>query len=155
MRAVKRSKRFEVIVSLLAETNHPQAKRPIFPTIRELLCFAAVLGFEKERRVPLEIDSIEIDARPFENHPQTLDVLYLIALASTKDAEVLREENDDKILGIFEEYAAGGFEILSSWLKEKPDDDCGDKAILTALSKYGYLNDSRNVESAVADVSFV
>ena len=34
--------------------NIPGSDRKLFPTIRELLCFAALLGFSEQRRVPLD-----------------------------------------------------------------------------------------------------
>jgi dnd system-associated protein 4 len=154
MRAIRRSKRHENLVRQLAETNHPVAKRPVFPTIRELMCFAAVLGFEKERKQALEEATIEIDARPFENHEQTLDLIYLLALADERDAEVLREGNEDKTLISFEQYAEGGFEIISDWMREKPEDENGDKAILAGLSKHGFLQQERDLDSASSDISF-
>lgn len=154
MRGVKRSKRFEPLVRQLAETNHPEAGRPIFPTMRELMCFAAMLGFDKERKKPVEGSTNEIDGRIFENHQQSVDLLYLVALADAKDAEILREENEDAAITIFEQYAEGGFEIISAWLNERPEDEKGDEAILSALAKYGYLSAARDVETAALDVTF-
>jgi dnd system-associated protein 4 len=154
MRVIRRSSRFENLVRLLAEANHPKAKRPIFPTLRELMCFAAVLGFEKERKKQLDEKTVELDARRFPEHPQTVDLIYLLALADGKDAEVLREDNEDKALEVFEQYAEGGFEIISDWLKEKPEDEHGAEAILSGLAKHGYLHQNRDVDAANADVSF-
>lgn len=154
MRGIKRSKRHEPTVRLLAEAIHPTAKRQIFPTMRELVCFAAVLGFEREKKRPLDTEVMEIDARIFDAHQQSLDLLYLIALADTKDVEVLREGQEDGAVSVFEQYAEGGFEILEQWLKEKPEDQNGDQAILTALMKHGFLPQARDVESAGADIAF-
>jgi dnd system-associated protein 4 len=154
MRGIKRTKEFETLVRQLAEINHSDVGRPIFPTMRELMCFAAMLGFEKNRNKLLGQPTMEIDGRTFENHQQSLDLIYLIALADAKDAEILREENEDKALDIFERYAQGGFEIISGWLAAKPEDENGDEAILTALAKEGYLELARDVDSANADISF-
>jgi len=142
------------MVRQLAEVNHPEAGRPIFPTMRELICFAAVLGFEKERKRPLESDTSEIDGRTFENHQQSLDLIYLLALADGKDVEILREGNEDRTIDILEQYAQGGFELLDAWLKETPEDEYGDEAILNALGKHGFLEQVRAVDDAVQDVSF-
>jgi dnd system-associated protein 4 len=154
MRSIKRSKRHEDIVRQLAETNHPHAPRPIFPTMRELLCFAAVLGFERERKRELDSVTMEIDGRTFETHEQSRDLVYLIALADSKDTEILREENEDRCISIFEQYAEGGLEELASWLKERPEDPNGDVAILDALRKRGFLGHGRGVDDAIHDVSF-
>lgn len=154
MRGIRRSIDFETIVRRLAEEPHPDAGRAIFPTMRELMCFAAVLGFENDRRHPLQSKTAEIDGRNFANSPQALDLLYLIALASKKDAEVLRDENEDEMISIFEEYAQGGFEVLQGWLKDKPEDPNGDQAILAALGKYGFLSKPEEVESVINDITF-
>jgi hypothetical protein len=88
------------------------------------------------------------------NNQQTIDLLYLISLAHSKDVEILREENEGKMIDIFEEYAQGGFEIIEGWLNEKPDDLNGDKAILAAFSKYNFLNAPVDAEDATRKVSF-
>lgn len=154
MRAIRRSERFEDMVRQLAEANHPDAGRPIFPTMRELMCFAAILGFENERKKPLEDSTKEIDGRTFESHDKALDLIYLLALADAKNAEVLRDESEDSAIAIFEQYAEGGFDILLGWLREKPEDPFGDKAILAALDAHGFLQQPRNVDDAAPDVSF-
>jgi len=122
--------------------------------MREFMCFAAVLGFEKDRKKPLDAVTMEIDGRTFENHQQSLDLLYLIALADAKDVDLLRENNEDQCLTIFEQYAEGGFEEIAAWLKERPEDDNGDSAILEALQKKGFLGEARGVDDAIHDVSF-
>ncbi len=154
MRAIRRSARHEDLVRNLAETPHPQAGRAIFPTMRELLCFAAVLGFEMDKRKPLDATTKEIDGRTFEGHEQSLDLIYLLALAHEKDADILHEENDDKCVSIFEEYVDGGLDEIGAWLRECPHDPHGDTAILDALHRHGYLGGSRGVDDAVHDVQF-
>ena len=154
MRAIRRSKRHETLVRQLAEANHPHASRPIFPTMRELMCFAAVLGFEREKKKPLDATTMEIDGRTFANHDQSSDLIYLIALSDAKDADVIRDDNEDQCIDIFEQYAEGGFEELAAWLLERPEDEHGDMAILESLRKRGFLGEARDVDAAIADVSF-
>lgn len=139
MRTIKRPDQFEAVVRLLAETPHPVTGRSIFSTMRELLCFAAVLGFAQARRTPLAQVKNEIDGRIFENSQQALDLIYLIALADAKDASILQPDREDEMLRVFEEYAATGLGVIDTWLKERPDDVYGDQAILSALKRNGYL----------------
>lgn len=154
MRAIRRSKAHEGLVRQLAESAHPAAGRPIFPTMRELMCFAAVLGFELENKKPLDSTTMEIDGRTFENHHQSIDLIYLVALAHARDAEVLRDEEEEHCLNIFEEYAEGGFRAMTAWLAEHPTDDLGDDALLRALTRRGYLGEERGIDNAIHDVSF-
>jgi hypothetical protein len=51
---IHRSRVHEELVQRLSMQNVPGSERKLFPTIRELLCFAALLGFSEQRRVPLD-----------------------------------------------------------------------------------------------------
>ena len=81
MRSIRRSEKHDPIVRRLAENTHPSSGRSLFPTMRELLCFAAVLGFDEGTRKRLDEKTLDIDGRIFANHPPTLDLMYLLALA--------------------------------------------------------------------------
>lgn len=153
MRGVKRSAIHEPMVRRLTETATP-SNRPVFPTIRELMCFAAVLGYEQGLKKPLQGETFEVDGRNFGNYQPAVDTLYLIALAGERNADILRDESENEMVSIFEQYAEGGFEILAGWLREKPDDEIGDRAILAALAKEGYLGAPRPVDSVMPDVKF-
>ena len=54
MRGIRRPVEFEDIVRRLAEEPHPTCGKSMFSTMRELVCFAAALGFEVNRRVPID-----------------------------------------------------------------------------------------------------
>lgn len=149
--------RYEPLVELLCDKRLKKANdQPIFATKRDLLCFAAVLGFEKDKKGPIEAKAVEfVNSRPFENSPEAMNLLYLIGLAVTKDADALREESDDTLVEIFEQYADGGLSLLQEWLAETPSDPHGDRAILEALKKHGYLGVATEpTENVVADVEF-
>jgi dnd system-associated protein 4 len=150
MRSIRSDEKFEEMIRNL---SHPVTGKPIFPTMRELICFAAVLGFEYEKRSQLSGKTFEVvGGRIFEGSPLAMDLLYLIALASEKNADILRDE--EPMLKIFEEYAQGGLEILQGWLREKPEDTSGDKAILEALHKYKFLAARDDVPVAVKNINF-
>ena len=154
MRAIRRSEEFENLVQKLGNTEHPVTKKSLFPTIRDVICFAGILGFEHDPRKPLSSNTNEVDARIWSNSQQALDLVYLIALASEKDGEILREENEDKMVQIFEEYAQGGLEIVESWMKQSPFDQNGDQALLVAFKAHGFLDQSTDSEIAIPDISF-
>jgi len=156
MRTIKRTAASEAVVKKLAGTTHPLTGQPIFSTFRDLLCFCAVLGFENESRKSLEGDLVDfVDGRIFSNHELSIDLLYLVALAETRDMFVLRESNEDAQILILEEYANGGLEVLSGWLKDKPADVHGDSAILSALASRGYLGvQGESPQDATESVTF-
>ena len=142
------------MVRQLAETAHPVSNRSLFPTMRELLCFAAVLGFENSLRKPLDAETFEIDGRIFGNHDPALDLMYLIALAAERTPDILRDDSEDQVAGIFEQYAEGGLQVLDGWMRERADDSNGDRAILAALGKYGFLNAPNTVDSVIPELKF-
>lgn len=152
MRGIRSKNKFEEMIRHL---THPVSGKPIFDSMRTLVCFAAVLGFEYGKRVVLESDHFEaVDGRIFENSVLAQDLLFLIALASEKNADILRDENEEKMIVVFEEYTQGGFEILAGWLLEKPEDTDGDKAILSALKKYEFLSGDEGTDIAIGNISF-
>jgi len=150
---INRSRVYEDTVQRLAMIKLPNAERTLFPTIRELLCFAALLGYSEERRVPLDrTDGVEdVSYQQFERGDAE-DLIYLIALAETKDPEVLKDGQESRCAEIFEEYANGGLQILHDTLL-KSGGEYPDRDILELLLKSGYLNVD-DTEPDVSGVSF-
>lgn len=156
MRTLKRTAASDAVVKRLGGSSHPITGQPIFATYRDLLCFCAVLGFDKGLRKPLEGELVDfVDGRIFSNHETSVDLLYLLALAETRDMFVLRDDNEDSTSQIFEEYANGGIQILTDWLKQRPEDIDGDKAILAGLLSGGYFgNEPSSPTEATSGVTF-
>lgn len=156
MREIRRPANLDFVVKRLAIERHSLTGVSIFPTIREVLCFAAMLGFQIGRRlrVPADNTAIGLDGRLFAEHPDTMDTVYLIALASARDMAVLKEDHEEQVLTTFEEYAAGGLAELDSWLRETPSDTDGDTAIFNALRRNGFLTEPVPVESDLGNVDF-
>jgi len=147
MRPIYRSKEHRDIISRLTEKN-PKTGRAVFSTIKALQCFAAVLGFDHERREKLDRSNVEnIEWHIFENTNDTY-YIYLIALAEAKNLNILKYNNEtatsdnpksEDMFTIFEEYANGGFHIIRKWLNKNPGDPYGNKAILAGMEKTGYM----------------
>ncbi|MCK1630255.1 hypothetical protein [Bradyrhizobium sp. 162] len=151
MQNIRRLARHAEICELLARATHPHTGNSIFGTFRELACFAALLGFERDRKVVLDGPTeLLVDARIFERNDQALDMLYLVGLAATRDRNILKndEANSDRLVSEFERYVAGGLEILKEWLNDDPADENGDRAILSGLHRAGLLK----AEPPAADV---
>lgn len=123
--------------------------------MRELMCFAAVLGFQEEKRLKLDGKKThEIDYRIWQSNDFALDLLYLIPLAAERDLDLLRPEAEDKLVEVFEEFANGGLAIIQSWFNETPDDPHGDRALLNALHKHGYLSAPKKVDAVIDQIKF-
>lgn len=146
---INRSRIHEDMVQRLAVERLPNADRTLFPTIRELLCFSALLGYSENRRIPLDREKgvEDISYQQFERG-EAEDLIYLIALAETKDPEILKDGEEYRCAEIFEEYANGGLFILREAMLrgggEYPDRD-----ILELLKDGGYLN----IEDCEPDLS--
>lgn len=147
MRSIYRSKEHADTIKILTDKN-PETNTAVFPTIKALQCFAAVVGFDQKRRSKLDRSNVEnIEWHTFENTQHT-HYIYLIALAETNNLNILKYKDDssdfvesegDNMFVIFEEYANGGFEIIKSWLNKNPGDPYGSKALLVAMEKAGYM----------------
>ena len=150
---INRSRIHEDMVQRLAMLKLPAADRTLFPTIRELLCFAALLGYSEGRRIPLDRDAgvEDVSYQQFERGDAE-DLIYLIALAETKNAEILKDGEESRCAEIFEEYANGGLQILREAMLQSGG-EYPDRDILELLLKSGYLN-VEDTEPDVSGISF-
>lgn len=156
LRNINRSKTHEKLISLYAKDSHPVTGKSIFPTIKDLLCFSAMLGFSEKRRVPLDrSEGVEDIMYEIFQRTQSDDFVYMLALAETKDVGVFRDDATEDFVEIFEEYANGGLETIKSWLKEFPDER-GEKALFQGLKKYGYLPSGTDIspDEALSKIEF-
>ena len=114
------------------------------------------IGFNEGKRTPLEGKTIELDGRVFDNSQSSMDLIYLLALAEGRDAMILHPDREDEVATIFEEFSATGLGVLDRWMKECSDDLNGDRAILTALRKEGFLKKSSgpSVNNVIDQVQF-
>ena len=141
---INRSKLHEDIVQRLSTQTIPGSDRKLFPTIRELLCFAALLGFSEKRRVPLDRAAgvEDISYQQFERDPAAEDLLWTIAVAETQDTEVLREGEEARCAEIFEEYANGGLALIKDFLLRNGG-EYPDRALMALLKERKYLQPSQ------------
>jgi dnd system-associated protein 4 len=141
---INRSKQYEDTVQLLAAQKLPGSDRSLFPTIRELLCFAALLGYSEKRRVPLDrAKGVEdVSYQQFERGDAE-DLIYLLALADTRDPEILKDGEEGRCAEIFEEYANGGLGIIKDALLRSGGED-PNRAILELLRSKGYIEDGQS-----------
>ena len=111
-RRVRRPKDKEELVQRLTD-----GKEAVFPTYRELLIFAASLGFFHDRRKAFTSSAEPIPWSYFMNTPgeQLVDML---TAATVADPSALGStaEHFNRRLELFEEYANGGLEILQQEL---------------------------------------
>lgn len=136
---INRSRIYEDVVQKLAAMPLPGSDRRLFPTIRELLCFAALLGFSEQRRLPLDRSQgvEDVSYQQFERGDSE-NLIFLIALAEMKDADILRDGEEARCAEIFEEYANGGLAIIKDHLL-RAGGEYPDKALMSMLTERKYL----------------
>jgi dnd system-associated protein 4 len=140
LRPIRRSNKYENIVQVLAGPKGTT----VFGTIKQLMIFAAMLGFSKKKRKKLNpADGYEDIMYETFTTDDSHDYIFLIAVAHSGDASILAEENDEEIVTIFEEYANGGFEIIADWMFQNKDLNVGYRAIASGLLDGGFMKNSQ------------
>ena len=147
--SVHRSKVYE---NTLQTLGGPNAK--LFQTLRDALSFAAALGYRERRRLKLDerAGREDIQAQIY-NGNDAVDLIFAIALAEAKSAEILKPTNEKECIQIFEEYANGGLSLITEWIERYPDIDVED-AIWRGLKIIGFKPDTAAVENNISEVEF-
>lgn len=154
MRSIKWSLEYEPLMKQMCEQAHPITKHTIFGTHWEFLCFAAVVGWHFKLKSKISGETKEIPSRIYENKDRAIDLMYLLAISEKQDGDVLREENENSVVEVFEVYAHGGLKTIKGWLKETASDLHGDKAIIVALSNNNFLELDNALPISEADIQF-
>ena len=141
--AINRSKIHESLVQSLSGENaiiYDESGKKLFPTIRELLTFAALLGLKHGKRTPIDkghgIDDIQ--GTTYED-TEALEFIWMIAVIETGNAEILKDGNERQCAEIFEEYSNTGLKIISEYLDKIPHEEKIEKMI-EEISKIALSN---------------
>ncbi|RLL43921.1 DNA phosphorothioation-associated protein 4 [Oceanobacillus piezotolerans] len=93
----------------------------LFNSYKEVFMLAGTIGFLEKKRKPFtsSAEGLLWDNFSLETDEPTIN---MVALTETQDVNILQDDDEtfDKKLRIFEEYAAGGIEILEQKLLEQP-----------------------------------
>ena len=133
--SINRSNKYEHLVQrLTGERGYTfeESGKKLFPTIRELLTFAAFLGRSRGSRLRFdgEYSTEDIQGVIYED-TEALEFIWLMALLETEDANILKDGSEKKCAEIFEEYANCGLDILAKELLDLNETDWPNK--ITAL----------------------
>ena len=124
---VKREKSHDAMVVILT-TGNPS----IFTYIKDLMVFAATVGYSRKVRTPLhgETQGIILDTY----HSDGKDgYVYLYGLLESQNGECLKIENLRETVKIYEEFCNAGLYEIKSWLDGNPADVTGIETILTKI----------------------
>lgn len=118
LRRVRRPKdREDLIEQLRAKSGGA------FADIRDVILFAAAVGFAEGRFAPFVATSEPIRWDTFINRWFSEDLVRLIAVAHSDEKEIAAPDRIMDQLEIFEGYANGGLSVLEDRLARTPDAD--------------------------------
>lgn len=114
----------------------------IFKTYKDLMVFAACLGYRRDKRVEFQKSAEPINLQIFSG---TFDqaVINTLAIATTNDSKVIGEDQEDERIRIFEEFACGGLEIMADEIGGGSVSSWGD-ALLTSIMQEENQDDILN-----------
>jgi dnd system-associated protein 4 len=112
--SVYRDSRYEHLISKFASSEY--GKKKIFATNKDMMTFCALLGYEKELHQPIEASAKKISIS-LDTYSNTNDdaYIYLLALAKEPCLDILKTENLNKAIKLFEGYCNAGLKILDEW----------------------------------------
>lgn len=113
-RRVRRPKDKAEIIDRLLQDDSP------FTTYRDILIFAAGLGWHRQRRIAFEKTDEPIHWHTMTTRASAEPFINMLALSATEDVTVLSDERFEERILAFEEYANGGLEVLRSLLDQSP-----------------------------------
>jgi dnd system-associated protein 4 len=120
---VHRENKFEVLVNKLCATKDAKNHNAVFKTVKELMVFAALVGYQLDKFKPLDTrvnsTSISMDTYASTDHDA---YIYLLALTKSPVLETIKDENLKDAIGIFEGYCNGGLHHIDDWLIKNIDE---------------------------------
>lgn len=115
--SVRRDASFEALEERFCSTKGAKADTRVFNTVKELMVFAALIGYQLNEFQPIASKSnttpILLDTYSTTGHDA---YIYLIALSKEPTLDMLKDENLRDAIGIFEGYCNGGLKLIDSWL---------------------------------------
>jgi dnd system-associated protein 4 len=127
---VRRNNKYNAVVNLLVygEIDGDESFRgqKIFPYIKDLIIFSAMVGKRYNAEEEVEKDNTKIILGTFEggvgsNRDTKLDqhnIIFMFGLSTLRDMKYMRDENVDELIQIFERYSNGGLAIIFSWIRD-------------------------------------
>jgi dnd system-associated protein 4 len=126
---VKRNNKYQKMINLLvygdSEEGVRKKENQIFPHIKDLIIFAAMVGKNFNCKEILEKETTGITIATFAGSGQTKDsksdqhnIIFMFGLLEFKDMNFIRDEKIHESVKLFEEYSNGGLSIIQGWLIE-------------------------------------
>jgi dnd system-associated protein 4 len=148
--------KYKELAERLAKRETTIGQKPIFKTYMHLFVFASMVGYSLGKKEALNNSKErgpEIEDRIFANY-KLEGLAYLMALHETKNAEILRETNDNDCWRIIESYAAAGFKIIDDWLLHAATDIDGVSTLLIKIKEEAAKSIRSSNPEAMPEIEF-
>lgn len=140
MSTISREATLENLLDVLVKKNS------LFETNAHFLNTCAQLGFAEKKRLKIKNKGQQIKSETFVS-TGLVDYVWMIAFAETKDPFTL--DDTDECYKIFEEYANGGFHIISKEIsKHNAKDPSGIETFISFLKRQYQKNGGRDDATA-------
>lgn len=113
-RRVRRPKDKTELIERLIQADSP------FTTMRDVLIFAAGVGWNRKHRLSFEGTEEPIHWATMTSRAGVEPLINMLALSQSDDVTILAESRFDERILIFEEYANGGLEVIGELLNNTP-----------------------------------
>ena len=131
---VKRERKYEEIIARLNS-----GERNIFQYIKDIMVFAAMIGYSEDKRTPVSGDTVDIILDTYASD-QKDGFIYLLALMDSKEGTSLKDSNLHSSVKVFEEYCNTGLNVIKEWLDDNPGDISGVDTILKKIYERVCIN---------------
>lgn len=138
---VKRERSHDALIARLIADN-----KSIFQYLKDLMVFAAMVGYNSGERREVHGETIEIILETYATDEKD-GFIYLLGLLEHKDGHVLKDQNLRKCVAVFEEYCNSGLYTIERWLDDNPGDPSGIETLLHHI----YLKMVENEEAQVPE----
>lgn len=148
---VRRDTKFEHLVERLAK-NNVDGHRPLFQYIKDLMVFAALVGYTNNEKKPLDStkDTIPITLHTYSSDEKD-SFIYLLALMEKEDAICLKDDNIQDSVQVFEAYCNAGLDIIDKWFLQYPGKTEID-TILEGIYAQIIRNEAANISVSSEDI---
>lgn len=126
---VRRNRKYENLVEILVTKPFsiaPGHEVKLFPYIKDLIVFAAMVGKHFNKKEAVSDDNIGIAISTFAGgHSSSAksisdqhNIIFMFGLSELRDMKYLHDEHFSEVISVFEEYSNGGLSIIEQWLLE-------------------------------------
>ncbi|KXS55531.1 MAG: hypothetical protein AWU57_93 [Marinobacter sp. T13-3] len=138
---VKRERNHDALIARLSADN-----KSIFQYLKDLMVFAAMVGYSRGERREVEGDTVEIILETYATDEKD-GFIYLLGLLEHRDGHILKDQNLRKCVEVFEGYCNAGLYIIEGWLDDNPGDPSGIETLLHNIYSEMIENESSDETS--------